>query len=282
MPNQVIRAALLQATWTGDKQSMLDKHVTYVERAAQQGAQVMCFQELCYGPYFCQVQDPKFYALTEPIPNGPTTRLFQELARRHRIVLIVPMYEEEQTGVYYNTAAVIDADGRYLGKYRKTHIPHLTGFWEKFYFRPGNLGYPVFETAVGKIGVYICYDRHFPEGARALGLRGAELVFNPSATARGLSMHLWKIEQTAHAIANGYFVGTINRVGQERELGPNEYYGSSYFCDPRGQFVGEVGSEKDEELLVRDLNLDLVREVRNTWQFYRDRRPELYGDLVAL
>jgi N-carbamoylputrescine amidase len=278
----VIRAALLQATWTGDKPSMIDKHVEYVAKAAAQGAQVMCFQELFYGPYFCQVQDAKFYDLTEPIPDGPTTQLFQDVARQHHMVLIVPMYEEEYTGVYYNTAAVIDADGKYLGKYRKTHIPHVSGFWEKFYFRPGNLGYPAFDTAVGRIGVYICYDRHFPEGARALGLHGAELVFIPSATSRGLSMHLWKIEQTSHAIANGYFVGTINRIGQERDLGPNEYYGSSYFCDPRGQFVGEVGSEKDEELLVRDLNMDLVREVRNTWQFYRDRRPELYGDIVAL
>jgi beta-ureidopropionase len=282
MPTHVIRAALLQATWTGDKQSMLDKHVDYVEQAAQQGAQVMCFQELFYGPYFCQVQDPQFYGLTEKIPDGPTTKLFQEVARRHQIVLIVPMYEEDQTGVYYNTAAVIDADGKYLGKYRKTHLPHVSGFWEKFYFRPGNLGYPVFDTAVGRLGVYICYDRHFPEGARALGLRGAELVFIPSATSRGLSMHLWKIEQTSHAIANGYFVGTINRVGQELDLGPNDYYGSSYFCDPRGQFVGEVASEKDEELLIRDLNMELVREVRNTWQFYRDRRPELYGEIVAL
>jgi beta-ureidopropionase len=282
MPTHVIRAALLQATWTGDKQSMIDKHVDHVEKAAKQGAQVMCFQELFYGPYFCQVQDPQFYGLTEKIPDGPTTKLFQEVASRHQIVLIVPMYEEDQTGVYYNTAAVIDADGKYLGKYRKTHLPHVSGFWEKFYFRPGNLGYPVFDTAVGRLGVYICYDRHFPEGARALGLHGAELVFIPSATSRGLSMHLWKIEQTSHAIANGYFVGTINRVGQERDLGPNDYYGSSYFCDPRGQFVGEVASEKDEELLVRDLNMDLVREVRNTWQFYRDRRPELYGEIVAL
>lgn len=282
MSNQGIRAALLQATWTGDKQSMIDKHIDYVAEAAKQGAQVMCFQELFYGPYFCQVQDAKFYAMTEKIPDGPTTKLFQEVARRHNIVLIVPMYEEEHTGIYYNTAAVIDADGKYLGKYRKTHIPHVSGFWEKFYFRPGNLGYPVFDTAVGRIGVYICYDRHFPEGARVLGLHGAELVFIPSATSRGLSMHLWKIEQTSHAIANGYFVGTINRVGQERDLGPNDYYGSSYFCDPRGQFVGEIAGEKDEELLVRDLHLELVREVRNTWQFYRDRRPELYGDIVAL
>ena len=277
-----VRAALLQATWTGDKNSMIEKHADYVEQAAKQGAQVMCFQELFYGPYFCQIQDPKYYGLTERIPDGPTTKLFQEVARRNNIILIVPMYEVDQTGVYYNTAAVIDYDGKYLGKYRKTHIPQVSGFWEKFYFRPGNVGYPVFETGLGKIGVYICYDRHFPEGARMLGLHGAELVFIPSATSRGLSMHLWKIEQTSHAIANGYFVGTINRVGVEGELGPNDYYGTSYFCDPRGQFVGEVASDRDEQMIVRDLNMDLVREVRNTWQFYRDRRPELYGDITAL
>jgi len=281
MPNEVVRAALLQATWTGDKHSMIEKHADYVKQAATQGAQVICFQELFYGPYFCQIQDPKFYGLTEKIPNGPTTQLFQEVARKHNIVLIVPMYEEDQPGVYYNTAAVIDADGKYLGKYRKTHIPQVNGFWEKFYFRPGNLGYPVFDTAVGKVGVYICYDRHFPEGARMLGLHGAELVFIPSATSRGLSMHLWRIEQTSHAIANGYFVGTINRVGQEKEFGPNDYYGTSYFCDPRGQFVGDVASDHEEQLIVRDLNINVVKEVRNVWQFYRDRRPDMYGDMVA-
>jgi N-carbamoylputrescine amidase len=228
------------------------------------------------------VQDPRFYELTEPIPDGPTTRLMQQVARENHIILVVPMYEEDGTGIYYNTAAVIDENGQYLGKYRKTHIPHITGFWEKFYFRPGNAGYPVFNTSIGKVGVYICYDRHFPEGARMLGLHGAEIVFIPSATSRGLSMHLWKIEQTSHAIANGYFVGTINRVGQEPDLGPNDYYGASYFCTPRGQFVGEVASDREEELLIRDLDFDLIREVRNTWQFYRDRRPELYGDIVAL
>ena len=276
-----VRAALLQASWTGDKDSMVEKAVRHIGDAARAGAQVLCLQELFYGPYFCQVQDTKHYAYTEPIPEGPTTKRMQEVARKHGIVLVVPMYEEEHTGVYYNTAAVIDADGRYLGKYRKTHIPHVNGFWEKFYFRPGNLGYPVFETAVGKVGVYICYDRHFPEGARALGLGGAELVFIPSATSRGLSMHLWKIEQTAHAIANGYWVGTINRVGREAEFGPNDYYGTSYFADPRGKIVAEA-SDREEQLLCAELDLDLVREVRNTWQFYRDRRPELYGDLVKL
>ncbi|MCR4404032.1 MAG: acyltransferase [Candidatus Acetothermia bacterium] len=278
---RIVRGALLQATWTGDKESMIEKHLDYLARAAKEGAEVMCFQELFYSPYFCQVQNPEFYSWAEPIPEGPTTRLMQEAAKEHGMVLIAPMFEEEAPGIYYNTAAVIDADGAYLGKYRKTHIPHLTGFWEKFYFRPGNLGYPVFDTAVGKVGVYICYDRHFPEGARVLGLNGAEIVFIPSATSRGLSQHLWRIEQTSHAIANGYFVGTINRVGKEEEFGPNDYYGQSYFCTPRGEFVGEVGDAYKEELIVRDLDLDLIREVRNTWQFYRDRRPETYGQIVA-
>jgi N-carbamoylputrescine amidase len=241
----------------------------------------MCFQELFYGPYFCQVQDPQYFSYTEHIPNGPTTKRMQELAKETGMVLIVPMYEEDDqtTGIYYNTAAVIDADGSYLGKYRKTHIPHVKGFWEKYYFRPGNIGYPVFDTAVGKVGVYICYDRHFPEGARALGLNGAEMVFIPSATSRGLSEYLWRVEQVSHALANGYFVGTINRVGIE-PLGDDDFYGQSYFVDPRGQFIGDVGDAHEEELLVRDMDLDLIEEVRQTWQFFRDRRPDAYDDLV--
>ena len=278
---RIVKGALLQATWTGDQKSMIDKHIEYAHKAAKEGAQIMCFQELFYGPYFCQVQDTKYYKFTEPIPDGPTTRLMQDVAKETGMVLIVPMYEEDGTGIYYNTAAVIDADGTYLGKYRKTHIPQVRGFWEKYYFRPGNLGYPVFDTAIGKVGVYICYDRHFPEGARMLGLNGAEIVFIPSATSRGLSQHLWKIEQTGHAIANGYFVGTINRVGVEEDFGDNDYYGQSYFCTPRGEFVGDVGDTHAEELLVRDLDLDIIREVRDAWQFYRDRRPDLYDKIVA-
>src|SRR5437588_2388529 len=239
-----VKAALVQCAWTGDKDSMIERHARYIADAAKQGAQVMCLQELFYGPYFCQVQDTKHYSYTEKIPDGPTTKLMQELAKKHSMVLIVPMYEEDQVGVYYNTAAVIDADGKYLGKYRKTHIPHVNGFWEKFYFRPGNMGYPVFDTAVGKVGVYICYDRHFPEGARALGLNGAEIVYIPSATSRGLSMHLWKIEQVSHAIANGYWVGTINRVGKE-PLGDDDFYGTSYFVNPRGEIVAEASDTEE-------------------------------------
>jgi beta-ureidopropionase len=278
---RIVRGALLQATYTGDHESMVRKHEERAREAAKQGARIMCFQELFNGPYFCQEQDSKWYALAEPIPDGPTIKRMQQLAAETKMVLVIPMYEREAAGIYYNTAAVIDADGKYLGKYRKTHIPQVGGFWEKFYFRPGNLGYPVFTTAVGKVGVYICYDRHFPEGARMLGLHGAEIVFIPSATSRGLSQHLWRIEQTSHAIANGYFVGTINRVGIEKDLGPNDYYGQSYFSTPRGEVVGEVGDAYKEELVVRDLDLDLIREVRNVWQFYRDHRPDAYGDIVA-
>jgi beta-ureidopropionase len=277
---RIVRGALVQAEWTGDKESMIEKHEQYARQAADQGAQVICFQELFYGPYFCQVQDPQFYGYTEPIPDGPTTERFQNLAQQLKMVLVVPMYEVDGAGIYYNTAAVIDADGTYKGKYRKTHIPHLPGFWEKYYFRPGNMGYPVFDTAIGKVGVYICYDRHFPEGARMLGLNGAEIVFIPSATSRGLSQHLWRIEQTAHAIANGYFVGTINRVGKE-PLGENDFYGQSYFCTPRGEFIGEVGDPYKEELIIRDMDFDLIKTVRDTWQFYRDRRPDMYDRIVA-
>ena len=148
---------------------------------------------------------PHWYDIAEPVP-GPTTELMAQYAKKYQMAMVVPVYEREQAGVYYNTAAVFDADGTYLGKYRKNHIPHTSGFWEKYFFKPGNLGYPVFKTRFATIGVYICYDRHFPEGARLLGLNGAEIVFNPSATVAGLSQYLWKLEQPAHAVANGYFM----------------------------------------------------------------------------
>ncbi|MFC3688507.1 nitrilase-related carbon-nitrogen hydrolase [Aquipuribacter hungaricus] len=276
---RVVRSAIVQTAWTGDKESMLDLHEKHARDAAAQGAQVMCFQELFYGPYFCQVQDTEYYDYAEAVPDGPTVTRFSALAKELGMVLVLPVYEREQAGFLYNTAAVVDADGTYLGKYRKHHIPQVRGFWEKFYFRPGNVGWPVFETAVGKVGVYICYDRHFPEGWRALGLGGAEIVFNPSATSRGLSNYLWKLEQPAAAAANMYFVGAINRVGVE-DLGDDDFYGTSYFADPRGQLVGEAASGHDEELVVRDLDLGLIEEVRNQWAFYRDRRPDAYGPLV--
>jgi N-carbamoylputrescine amidase len=285
---RLVRCSLIQATNAGSpdwplekiKEAMVEKHVGLIGQAAAAGSRMVCLQEIFYGPYFCAEQQTRWYDFTEEVPGGPTIRLMQKLAKELRVALIVPVYEREQEGVFYNTAAVIGDSGEYLGKYRKTHIPHVApGFWEKFYFRPGNLGYPVFDLGVAKVGVYICYDRHFPEGARALGLNGAEIVFNPSATVAGLSEHLWKLEQPAHAVANGYFIGAINRVGVEAPWNIGEFYGSSYFCDPRGQIIAQAARDKDE-VLTADLDLDMIREVRRTWQFFRDRRPDLYGGLV--
>ncbi len=287
--SRIVRAGLIQARAEGDgseeperlKKRAIDKHVALIEEAKSKGAQVLCLQELFLSPYFPAEQDARWYSIAELVPQGPTISLMRELARKHEMVMVVPVYEEEMAGLYYNTAAVIDADGTYLGKYRKTHLPHLPpGFWEKFYFRPGNTGYPVFETGAGAIGVYICYDRHFPEGARALGLNGAEIVFNPSATVADNSEHLWELEQPAHAVANGYFIGAINRVGWERPWETGEFYGKSYFCDPRGTIIAQ-GSRDQDEVIVADLDLDMIREVRNTWQFFRDRRHETYQGLVA-
>jgi beta-ureidopropionase len=286
--SRVVRCSLIQAANVASagqpldvvKRAMIEKHEGYIAQAAQAGAQIICLQEIFYGPYFCAEQETRWYDFTEPIPDGPTIKLMQDLARKHHAAIIVPIYEVEQAGVYYNTAAVIDSAGNYLGKYRKTHIPHIApGFWEKFYFKPGNLGYPTFDLGFARIGVYICYDRHFPEGARALGLNGAEIVFNPSATVAGLSEYLWKLEQPAHAAANGYFVGAINRVGTEAPWNIGQFYGSSYFCNPRGQIVAQASRDQDE-VLTADLDLDEIKQVRQTWQFFRDRRPDQYGDLT--
>ena len=260
------------------QQAMMDKHLPMIHEAGKQGVQILCLQEIFNGPYFCPGQDRRWYDAAEAVP-GPTVELLAPIARQYAMAIVVPLYEREQAGVYYNTAAIIDADGSYLGKYRKTHIPPTSGFWEKYFFRPGNLGYPVFKTRYATIGAYICYDRHFPEGARALGLAGAEIVYNPSATVAGLSQHLWKIEQPAHAIANGYYVGAINRVGTEAPWNIGKFYGNSYFVNPRGEIIA-CGSEDKDELVVASLDLDMIEEVRRTWQFYRDRRPDAYGPLV--
>ena len=285
--NQTVRCGLIQcANPLNDEsvpvkqiqQAMLDKHLPFIEEAGRRGVQILCLQEIFNGPYFCPSQDRRWYAAAEAIP-GPTTALMQEYARRLGMAIVVPLYEEAMRGVYFNTAAVIDADGKYLGKYRKQHIPQTSGFWEKFFFKPGDLGYPVFRTQFATIGVYICYDRHFPEGARALGLNGAEIVFNPSATVAGLSQYLWKLEQPAHAVANGYYVGAINRVGTEAPWNIGKFYGHSYFVNPRGQIVAEA-NEDDDALVVADLDLSIIDKVRSTWQFYRDRRPDAYDEIT--
>jgi beta-ureidopropionase len=284
-----VKVGLIQVGLKGDTSSspeqirdlMLDAHLPYIEEAAQKGVQVLCFQEVFTQPYFCPSQDSKWYAAAESIPDGHTTKLMQEYAKKHQMVIVVPIYEETVPGVYYNTAAVIDADGTYLGKYRKTHIPQVAGFWEKFFFKPGASNWPVFQTVYCKVGVYICYDRHFPEGWRALALRGAEYIVNPSATVAGLSEYLWKLEQPAAAAANGVYIGAINRVGTEEPWNIGEFYGQSYFVNPRGT-IEAIASRDQDELLVHEIDLEMVREVRNNWQFLRDRRPDAYGVLTDL
>ena len=284
-----VRAGLIQMSLKGDtadspeaiRDKMIEAHLPLIEEAGKQGVQVLCLQEVFTQPYFCPSQDAKWYAAAEAIPEGPTTKLMQELAKKHSMVIVVPIYEEHMTGVYYNTAAVIDADGRYLGKYRKTHIPQVAGFYEKFFFKPGNSGWPMFQTAYCKLGVYICYDRHFPEGWRALALAGAEYIVNPSATVAGLSQYLWKLEQPASAVANGCYIGAVNRVGSEAPWNIGHFYGSSYVVDPRGEFLCEASDDKDE-LVTADMDMEKVREVRNLWQFFRDRRPEAYEPLTEI
>lgn len=289
MKNKV-KCGLIQMSLKGDtsmstdeiRDSMIEAHLPMIDEAAAEGVQVLCFQEVFTQPYFCPSQDKKWYDSAEKIPDGPTTKLMQEYAKKHRMVIVVPIYEEDMPGVFYNTAAVIDADGSYLGKYRKNHIPDTApGFWEKLYFKPGNLGYPVFDTAYCKLGVYICYDRHFPEGWRALALNGAEYIVNPSATVKGKSRYLWELEQPASAAANGVFIGAINRVGTEApwddQMG--EFYGSSYIVNPMGQIEAQASEDRDE-LLIHEIDLNMIREVRKGWQFFRDRRPESYDELV--
>ncbi len=287
--SRVVKVGLIQASDAANDGSLpvkkiqelaLEKHLAMIHEAGKKGVQILGLQEIFNGPYFCPSQDTKWYDAAEPIP-GPTTAVMQEVAKKYQMAMVVPLYEREQAGVYYNTAVVIDADGSILGKYRKQHIPQTNGFWEKFFFKPGNLGYPVFKTRYATVGAYICYDRHFPEGARLLGLAGAEIVFNPSATVAGLSQYLWKLEQPAHAVANGYFVAASNRVGTEKPWNIGKFYGTSYIVDPRGNFLATASEDKDE-LVIADCNLDMIEEVRRVWQFYRDRRPETYENLTQL
>ena len=277
------------------QEAMFQKHLPWIEKAGEAGVQVLGLQEIFNGPYFCPGQDKRWYDAAEAA-DGPTVERLRPYAKKYEMVSVVPIYERAMAGVYYNSAVVLDADGTTVGVYRKNHIPQTSGFWEKYFFKPGNLGYPVFKTRYGKVGVYICYDRHFPEGARLLGLNGAEIVFNPSATVAGLSQYLWELEQPAHAVANGYYMAASNRIGTEAPWNIGEFYGNSYICNPRGEFLVkasaanlEINKETGEpeitqvgqdELVYADCDLDMIEEVRKVWQFYRDRRPETYGDMV--
>lgn len=262
------------------REAMLEAHVPFIEDAGRRGVQVLCMQEIFNHPYFCPVKDPKWFEGAEPVEGGPTIAVLSALAKKHSMVIVAPVYELAENGGRYNTAAVIDADGRLLGKYRKVHVPNRPqGSAEQFYFRHGDLGFPVFDTAYCKLGVYICYDRHFPEGWRALALNGAQYIVNPSATVAGTSQYAWKIEQPAAALANDVFIGAINRVGTEAPWNLGRFYGSSYFVNPRGEIIAQASEDRDE-LLVADMDLSLIEETRALWHFREHRRPSAYGELV--
>jgi N-carbamoylputrescine amidase len=286
---RMLRGGLIQMSLKADtsldperiRRAMVDAHVPLIEEAGRRGVQVLCMQDVFNQPYFCCVKDPKWFAAAEVVPDGPTVTALGVLAKRHSMVIVAPVYELDPSGERYNTAAVIDADGRFLGKYRKMHVPDRPhGSPEQFYFRPGNLGFPVFETRYCRLGVYICFDRHFPEGWRALALDGAEYIVNPSATPEGTSRYAWTLEQPAAAVANDVFIGAINRVGTEAPWNLGRFYGSSYFVDPLGRIIATASEDRDE-LLVADMDLDLAQQTRAKWQFPEHRRPDAYGRLLS-
>lgn len=273
-----VRVGLLQMDCSGTREQNLAKAEKFVRQAAKEkGAQVLLLPEVFHELFFTTDLNLKYFDTAEPIP-GPITEMMQALAKELGVVICAPIYERVGRSVYYNSAAMIDADGTLLGVYRKNHIPLNTIFYEKLYFKPGNLGYPAFQTQFGKIGIVICHDRHYPEGARCSALNGAEILLVPSATPKAsLSVKVWEKELAGHAIFNEFFVAGLNRVGTERD---HTYYGRSVIFDPVGEIMAQAGTE--EEVLVADCDLDLITERRRAWQFYRDRRPDTYGLLTQL
>ncbi len=272
-----MKIALVQMRCTENKEENVKKTINYVREASTQGVEILCLQELFSTIYFPAVEDPRYFALAEPIP-GPTINRLCDVAKRFKVSMIAPIFEEdtEVVGIFYNTAVVIGSDGNILGKYRKTHIPQLPGYKEKFYFKLGNLPYSVFDTGSCKLGVVLCYDRHFPEPIRIEAIRGAQIVFVPTCTA--FYPETWELELRAHAAFNTIFVAGVNRVGKEFPHQAAKYFGKSLMANPRGDIVAQAG--EDEELLIVDVNLGEVRERRKIAPFLRDRRPELYEDLV--
>lgn len=272
-----VRLALLQMNCSGAREQNMARAEQMIREAAGKQAQIVLLPEVFHELFFITDLNTRYFDRAEPIP-GPITEVMQQLARELEVVIVAPIYERVGRSVYYNSAAIIDADGSLLGVYRKNHIPLNTIFYEKLYFKPGNLGYPVFDTRYGKVGLLICHDRHYPEGARALALNGAEILLIPSATPdKSLSRKVWEKELCAHAIFNEYFVAGLNRTGQE---GNYFYYGHSVAFDPTGEMLAQAGT--DEEVFLVDCDLDLINQRRRAWQFYRDRRPDTYGILTAL
>jgi len=283
-----VKVGLIQSACSADPVANLRKTLAAAERAAEKGAQIICTQELFLSQYFCQSEDHKYFKLAEPIP-GPSTEAFQKLAKKHGAVVIASLFEKRASGVYHNTAAIIDADGSLLGVYRKMHIPDDPLYYEKFYFTPGDLGFRAWQTRYAKIGVLICWDQWYPEAARLTALQGAEILFYPTAIGwhpgekakyGALQHSSWETIQRSHAIANGCYVAVPNRVGHEKLAGDGiEFWGQSFVAGTAGEILAKAGAAKEEVLIV-PLDLSQVEATRTHWPFLRDRRIDAYGGLA--
>ncbi len=284
-----VKLGLLQMRCATDPAVNLERALESAKTAVRQGAQILCLPELFRTPYFCQSEDHAHFQLAEPIP-GPTTKAFQAFARQHGVVVVVSVFEKRAPGLYHNSAAVVDADGSLLGIYRKMHIPDDPLYYEKFYFTPGDLGFRVWRTRHGTIGVLICWDQWYPEAARLTALQGADILFFPTAigwlpaekAALGGQQHsAWETIQRSHAIANGCYVAAINRIGLEKPAGGDglEFWGQSFVAAPGGQVLAKAGADREESLVV-PVDLDQVDVTRTHWPFLRDRRIDAYGDLT--
>jgi N-carbamoylputrescine amidase len=283
--------ALVQMAMGGDPEGNLRIGLDRIREAARRGAGVVCLPELFRSRYFCQREDAAFFDLAEPFP-GPTTAAIRDTAREAGVVVIAPVFERRAPGVYHNSAAVIDADGTVAGVYRKMHIPDDPAYFEKFYFTPGDLGFRAFDTRAGRIGTLICWDQWYPEGARLTALAGASVLFYPTAIgwhprekeASGARQHdAWRTVQRGHAVANGVYVGAVNRVGLEVPEGGGdgiEFWGSSFLCDPQGVVLAEAPPDR-EEILLGEVDLDRIEDVRRNWPFLRDRRIDAYGGITS-
>ncbi|HWY77857.1 MAG TPA: carbon-nitrogen hydrolase [Verrucomicrobiae bacterium] len=287
--SRVVELGLLQTACSADPAANLKKTLAFAERAARQGAQIVCTQELFRSQYFCQSEDHKYFELAEPIP-GPSTEAFQKLAKKHSVVIIASLFEKRAAGLYHNTAAIIDADGSVLGIYRKMHIPDDPLFYEKFYFTPGDLGFRAWQTRYGRIGVLVCWDQWYPEAARLTALRGAEILFYPTAIGwhpkekaeHGVNQHdAWELTQRSHAVDNGCFVAVANRIGLEKPSGSDglEFWGQSFVAGTSGQMLAKASHDK-EEILIASVDLAKVDVTRTHWPFFRDRRIDAYGGLT--
>jgi N-carbamoylputrescine amidase len=286
-PESVVNIGLIQSACSANPAANLKRTLAAAERAAKQGAQILCTQELFRSQYFCQSEDHENFKLAEPVP-GPTTDAFRHFAKRHQVVVIASLFEKRAAGVYHNTAAVIDADGSLLGLYRKMHIPDDPLFYEKFYFTPGDLGFRAWQTRYAKIGVLICWDQWYPEAARLTALQGAEILFYPTAIGwhpsekaeHGERQHdAWETVQRGHAIANGCYLAAPNRIGHEKLAGEGiEFWGQSFVAGTSGEILARASIEK-EEVMVVPVDLSKVDTTRTYWPFLRDRRIDAYENL---